>query len=144
MRKETIVKFEESDFELLKGGIPSNPCQKCTPAERAACCGCPAEREYRQQMKPFIDAGIEEYAQTFLDLHNGLDTLRNLVREMRSDIEHLPKELREIVMDTNVIFYKNNPNDEAIFEMFKTLMHSRENKSGNPLLAAASKGAVHN
>lgn len=65
MRTETIVRFEESDFELLKGVIPSNPCQKCSPAERAACCGCIDEKEYKRQMKPFVDAGIEEYAQTF-------------------------------------------------------------------------------
>lgn len=96
MKKEIIVKFEDKDFELLKGDIPSSPCRRCTPAERAACCGCPKEREYRQKMQPFIDAGIEEYADVFLDLYEKLDDLRNIKKEIQSNIESLPGELRKL------------------------------------------------
>ena len=47
-------------------------------------------------MQPFIDAGIEEYADVFLDLYEELDDLRNIKKEIQSNIESLPGELRKL------------------------------------------------
>lgn len=46
---------------------------------------------------------------------------------MQYDIERLPKELREIVMDTNAVFNKEGTDciDEVVFELFKSLVNGK-------------------
>lgn len=137
MKKETTVTFEESDFELLKGDIPRDPCLKCTPAERMSCCGCHERRDYNEKMKPFSEASINEYAQTFLYLRDSLSQLQLITRDMKSEIENLPEQLKDIVMDSDTIFRKGSSMDNAIFEMFKSVIQKTGNDSSYSVLDAA-------
>lgn len=43
-----------------EGKIPDSPCAKCDMG--MACCGCPADTAYREDMKPYKEAGIMNIA----------------------------------------------------------------------------------
>lgn len=54
--------FDNEDLKLLKEMLPGNPCDKCGPNERMACCGCPDRREYDKVIGVYKDRNIYEIA----------------------------------------------------------------------------------
>lgn len=49
MKRETIITYDESDYELLRKHLDDapRPCKSCNMG--AACCGCPDAREWDKQ-----------------------------------------------------------------------------------------------
>ena len=95
MIKETIIRFTDEDFKLLKKSIPSSPCDDCR--DSFICCGCPKETEYERTIKPYRDAEILEYAKTISEIRNlsyAIESYRKKIIELTGK---LPDEIKPII-----------------------------------------------
>lgn len=90
MKRETIITYDESDYELLRKHLNDapRPCKSCNVG--AGCCGCPDAREWDKQHQDIKDAGLVEA----LDL---LWSYRDKECELRAMESELAKKKDELV-----------------------------------------------
>lgn len=131
MKREVICTFEENDFELLKGNIPSDPCASCMQKDivcKPSRKTCLNKDHYEEEIQPFIGAGIEDYAKTFDNLGKTMGKICELVYQMKSAINGLPDELKAIVFESKCIkaYIGDDPfetlESTAIIDAVKTLI----------------------
>lgn len=87
---KNITIFEESDYELLKKGLPADPCTSCGQT-RHGCCGCKKAFDYEKEAKEFKEAGVYELALKIRMLNEN----NNKLRIIKRDNEKLIKEIKD-------------------------------------------------
>ena len=92
MRVEIL--FDKSDLKMLSKPIPDNPCSTCR--ESFACGGCPEAHAYEEEIKPYKDAGIFDYAVKLKNISHTDKQIRELRNQLESDLNTLPEELKSI------------------------------------------------
>lgn len=89
-RNKTFVttEIEDNDHELLKSGLPDNPCTKCP--DYIGCLGCPRGNEYRNRKKQFEDANILDVAKQLREYNEMVNTVKELEMRMRRLLREMP------------------------------------------------------
>lgn len=91
MITKTEYIFTEEDKELLKKGLPENPCDNCDAGR--SCCGCQKERDYQKISQPFKDANIYDIA---LSVRRHA-FLANQVQIMRKEMQTINEALPDFI-----------------------------------------------
>lgn len=123
MEKETLTEQDIVCQEILKAGMPMDPCRKCTPEKRKICTGCQEKDDYVERAKVYISARNHEDHRASVDAIGKLGELADIAKDMQNLLDQLPKEIKDVVDPTGVF------------------ADSKDDKPVNPLIAAARKGA---
>lgn len=91
MKQIITYEFEESDFELLKKGLPDTPCDECDYVRRDSCCGCKDYEIYRLEENKFKEANLYEYGKALAEIKK----LNKEKKRIQNDISELWKSLPE-------------------------------------------------
>ena len=96
MKRETIITYDESDYELLRKHLNDapRPCKSCNM--RAECCGCPDVRKWNEQHQDIKDAGLVEALDllwSYRDKKYELSAMKSELRAMESDLAKKKNEL---------------------------------------------------
>ena len=94
MKQIITYEFEESDFELLKKGLPDDPCDKCSDAPRDFCCGCKDYEIYRSEENKFKEANLYEYAKALAKIKNLNKEKKRIQNELSGLWKSLPEEIK--------------------------------------------------
>lgn len=92
MKQIITYEFEESDFELLKQGLPDDPCSKCGTVYCPG--GCPEQKEYDNVKKKFEDAHIYDVSvvlKEIIRLNKEKKDIQNKISELWKT---LPNEIK--------------------------------------------------
>lgn len=127
MEKEPLTEDDIACQEIIKEGMPINPCQKCTLDKREVCTGCQKKADYYIQMQAYLSATSHEHYRAGKNAIDKLEEAMETAKELQSLIDELPKEIRDTV-DPKGLFASKKEDSE-------------DDKPVNPLIAAALKGA---
>lgn len=93
--KQQIILTDEDKY-LLSKPFPENPCYvKCNASDRSACCGCPEGSMYEEAIKPYMDAGIFDYAIKIEEIRRLKGEISNKEKMIENKYKELPPEIRE-------------------------------------------------
>ena len=97
MKRETIITYDESDYELLRKHLDDapRPCKSCNMG--VACCGCPDAREWDKQHQDIKDAGLVEALDLLWSYRDEECELRDMKSELRAMESELAKRKKELV-----------------------------------------------
>lgn len=93
MKQVIIYEFEESDFELLKKGLPDTPCDKCS-TRQDSCCGCKDYEIYRSEENKFKEANLYEYGKTLAEIKKLNKEKKRIQNELSELWKSLPEEIK--------------------------------------------------
>lgn len=61
MKQIIAYKFEDSDFEILKQGVPRYPCEECNHPSHCNCTNCNKQEEYYLKIRKLRKSGLLDY-----------------------------------------------------------------------------------
>ena len=128
MEKEKLTDGDIVCQEIIKEGMPTDPCLKCAPEKREVCTGCQEKDDYYIRTQAYLTAKNHETYRAGKSMIDKLDDMLDSVNELQSLMDELPKEIRDAV------------DPKGLFASDKS--DSKEDKPTNPLILAALKGAA--
>ena len=92
MKQKITYELEKEDIQLLKEGLPDNPCDimQCSHGYRMTCCGCPKYYDYAEKVKVFKENNLYDIA---LELKELSDKKRKL-QSMKDEMAELEKSIQ--------------------------------------------------
>lgn len=113
MKTKITVIYEPNDFKILKSHLndAKNPCIECK-ANKFACCGCPEKRDWDENHKEIIDAGLEnewKLLRRYKESEDELNELNKQIQQIQVDRTQMRQELllNGLFHVFDVVPYKN-------------------------------------
>lgn len=112
MEKETLTEHDIVCQDILKEGMPVDPCQKCTPEKRKVCTGCQEKEDYFVRVQAYLTARNHESYRARVNAIGKLEEFADKLEEIQSLLDQLPKEIRDVVNPTGVFADKKDDKKE--------------------------------